>query len=286
MQEDRPLLPRIVERTAQLLLVRHDAEASFSVRVSKRIPIRRSGDRPIRSVAGSVLQQRLRSLGGKMINQGQERVLAADALDVIQPLGRHAVVQQLTVRHTGKQGAVAGDVARNLDLAHDLADLDELRRARARMLFDAPAFRPAIRIVVLSDVAEQEVGRRLVHDHAHPTIDPNRPEVLVPGPLHSMELHPRLRRIELQIERRRLGGPLFLARQLRQAIRKTCRLYGIPRQPWLRLEASCVENRIPIPFQKSTATVVATRLATSAYRSTSTSGALMLTTREYRAARS
>ena len=177
-------------------------------------------DRPLRRVAGSQFQQRLGRLGGKMIRQGQKRVLVGHLLDVIQPLGGYAIVQQLAVRHTGEHGALGGDVARDLDLAHHLADLDELRRSGVRMLFKEPALSPAIRIVVLPDIAEQEIGRRLVHNHAHAVVDPNRPEVLVPGPVHPMELQSRLRRIELQIERRRLRGPLLRAVQLCEALSK------------------------------------------------------------------
>ena len=95
-----------------------------------------------------------------MIRQGQERVLVSYLLDVIQLLSGYAVVQQLGVPDTGEHGALGGDVARDLDLAHDLADLDELRRAGVRMLFEALAFRPAIPIVVLPDIAEQEIRRR------------------------------------------------------------------------------------------------------------------------------
>ena len=155
-----------------------------------------------------------------MIRQGQKRVLVGHLLDVIQPLGGYAIVQQLAVRHTGEHGALGGDVARDLDLAHHLADLDELRRTGVRMLFEAPALRPAIRVVVLADITEQEIGRRLVRNHTHTLTDPHRPEVLVPGPVRPMELQSRLRRIELQIERRRLGCPLLLAAQRGKAIRK------------------------------------------------------------------
>ena len=118
-----------------------------------------------------------------MIRQGQERVLVSYLLDVIQPLSGYAVVQQLAVRHTGEYGTLGADVARDFDLAHHLTDLDKLRRTGVRMLFKPPALRPAIRIVVVADISEQEIGRRLVHDHAHALTDPHRPEVLVPGPV-------------------------------------------------------------------------------------------------------
>ena len=164
--------------------------------MGKRIPIRGCADRPLRRVAGNQLQQRLAGFGGKMIRQSQERVLVGRLLDVIQPHSGYAVVQQLAVRHTGEHGALGGDVARDLDLAHDLADLDELRRSGVRMLFEEPALGPAIRIVVLPDIAEQEIRRRPVHNHAHALVDPNRPEVLVPVPVDPVKLQSRLRRIE------------------------------------------------------------------------------------------
>ena len=85
-----------------------------------------------------------------MIRQGEECVLIGHLLDVIQPPGEYAILQQSAVRHSGEHGALGGDVARDLDLTHDLTDLDELRRTGVRMLFKTPAFRPAIRIVVHS----------------------------------------------------------------------------------------------------------------------------------------
>ena len=129
MQKDRPLLPRILERSAQLLLVGHDSEAALSIGMGKRIPIRGSVDRPLRRATGRQLQQRLRRLGGQMICQGEERVLVGYLLHVIQPFSGHAVVQQLGVRHIGEHAALSGDVTRHLDLTHNLANLDELRRA-------------------------------------------------------------------------------------------------------------------------------------------------------------
>ena len=90
-----------------------------------------------------------------------------------------------------------------------------LRRATvAEVSWPEQALGPAIRIVVLADIAEQEIGRCLVRNHWHALSNPHRPEVLVPGPVHPMELQSRSRRIELQIERRRLRGPLLLAVQL------------------------------------------------------------------------
>ena len=175
-------------------------------------------------------------------------------LHVIQPFSGHAVVQQLGVRHAGEHAALGGDVARHLDLTHNLANLDELRRAGVLMLFETPPFRPAIRGVVVSDIAEQEIGRRLVHYHAHAAIHPNRPEVSVPGPVDAMELQTRLRRIELQIERRRLRGPLLLAGQLGEAVSKGdgyAEVHAVPVYPW---ESACA--RLPALLQRAVLMVI------------------------------
>ena len=188
MQKDRPPLPRILKRPAQFLLVGHAAEAALRIGMGKRISDRGSTYRPLRRAPGSQFQQRLGRLGGKMIRQGQESVLVSYLLDVIKPRSGYAVVQQLAVRYTGEHGALSGDVARDLDFAHHLADLDELRRTGVRMLFKPPALRPPIRVVVHADIAEQEIGRCLVRNHAHALTDPHRPEVLVPGPVHPMKL--------------------------------------------------------------------------------------------------
>jgi hypothetical protein len=48
--------------------------------------------------------------------------------------------------------------------------------------------------------------------------DANRPEVPVPRLVEPMELHARVRRIHLQVERRRLDGLLLVARQPREAV--------------------------------------------------------------------
>ena len=63
MQKHRPLLPRILERPAQLFLVGHDSEAALSIGMGKRVSTRGSADRPLRPAAGSQFQQRLGRLG-------------------------------------------------------------------------------------------------------------------------------------------------------------------------------------------------------------------------------
>jgi hypothetical protein len=61
------------------------------------------------------------------------------------------------------------------DLLDPLTDLDDLHRAGRRMLFDAPALGPAICIVVVADIGEQQAGAGLVHDDADVPADTHRP---------------------------------------------------------------------------------------------------------------
>ena len=65
---------------------------------------------------------------------------------------------------------------------------NELRRTGVWMLFEEPAFGPAIRVIVAPNIAEEEIGRRPVHNRAHGLVDLNRPGVIVPGPVHPMKL--------------------------------------------------------------------------------------------------
>ena len=52
--------------------------------------------------AGRQLQQRLRSFGGQVVRQRQQRVLGR-LLHVVEPLGGHAVAEELVVGHPGEE---------------------------------------------------------------------------------------------------------------------------------------------------------------------------------------
>ena len=104
VQEDRPLLPREIEGALQLLDVRHHAEAALGVGMIEGIRRRHGGLRHARLAARRQFQQRLRCLGGQMVGQGQQRVLGR-LLDVVEPLGGHAVAEQFVVGHARRKGA-------------------------------------------------------------------------------------------------------------------------------------------------------------------------------------
>jgi hypothetical protein len=107
-------------------------------------------------------------------------------------------------------------VPHHLDLAHQLPDLDELRRARRGVGLQLPPLGPRVRVVVMPDVAKQQARPRAVYDQPQVPVHPHRPEVLVTGAIQPVELHTGVCRIELEVECRRLDCLLLLARELRE----------------------------------------------------------------------
>ena len=233
MQEDRPLLPGIVEGPLQRLDVRHHPEAPVCVGVRERIGVGRGCGGQDGSAPGGELQQRLGGLGREVIGEVEQRVLGGRA-DVAQPFGRHAVAEQVVVLCAGEDGCsrrrTAGgrgsggrrhvrlDVPRHRDLPHRLADLDELRRPRGRMPLQPPPLGPLIGGVVMVHVAEQEARRGPVDDQPDVAADPGGPEALVLRPLDLVQLQPWPGRVHLQVERGGLDRLLLVAGQLREAV--------------------------------------------------------------------
>ena len=63
------------------------------------------------------------------------------------------------------------------------------------------------------DVAEKKIRTCLVNDEPQVATDSYRPEVLVLRPVELVEPHPGAGRVDLEIERRRLGELLLVRRQ-------------------------------------------------------------------------
>ena len=227
MQEDRPLLPRELERALQLVGVLHEAEAALRVRVRERVRVGGHSCRALRRAAGGKLQQRLRRLGRQVVGEIEQRVLVR-AANVVQPRLGDAVAQQLVVRGFGEErwlgrgrrsggGCLHDDGARDFDLAHGLTDLDDLGHAGPGMPLDPPPLCPSVRGIVMVDIGEKDARCRPMHDQADVPADPDRPEVPILCPIQLVKRVPGPRRIHLQIEGRGLHGLLLVARQLGEA---------------------------------------------------------------------
>jgi hypothetical protein len=172
-----------------------------------------------------------------MVSERQQGVSGRRS-DVGQPFGRHAVAEQLVIGDVcedwgrrreacfGLGPTKVGPYGRLLhvnrydDLLHRLADLDQLRGARGWMGLQLAPFRPVVRLIVMGDEAKQQAGIAAMHDQADVAAGPYRPEALVLRLIEPVEAQAGIRRIELQIERRRLHSLLLVAGQASQAIRE------------------------------------------------------------------
>lgn len=67
-------------------------------------------------------------------------------------------------------------------------------------------------------VAQEQARFRPVDDEAEVATDTRRPEVLVLRLVQFVKLHPRIRRVHLEIEGRRLHGLLLLTGQANKAV--------------------------------------------------------------------
>jgi len=81
-------------------------------------------------------------------------------------------------------------------------------------------FAPVIRVVVMSDVAQQQTRIGPMHDQPDIAVHPNRPESSILGLIKLVKLQTRMSRIQLQIECRGLYGLLLIAGEFGEAVRK------------------------------------------------------------------
>jgi hypothetical protein len=248
VKEDGPLVPGEVEGALQLLHARHDPEAALGIGMIERAANRNSArEYPRLGVGGQErvlnacnrggqlgharpaacgkFQQRLPGLRREVASQDQERVVGR-VLHVTDPFDGNAVAEEHVVGQLGEEGWLLGLgrlmplVVGDPDLLHGLAYLDELGCARLRMRFELPPLRPAIGLMVMSHVAEQEARFGLVNDQADVAVDPHGPEILVLCPIKLVKAHAGAGRIELKIECRRFDRLLLFAGQTGEAVGK------------------------------------------------------------------
>ena len=223
MQEDRPFLPREIERALEFLDVGHHPEAALGVGVIERIRDgRRRFHRP-RFAAGGDFQKGFGRLSGKALGQEQEAVFGGLA-HVLQPLCRHAVAQQLILGRFGEEGRLGGQgdfrlhIDRDNDLLHRLADFHQLRGSGLRMGFQLPPLGPVVGFVMVTHEAEQQAALRSVNDEPDVRAHAHRPEVLVLRLFELVEGQARTGGIHLQIKGRGLDGFLLVTGQPCEAV--------------------------------------------------------------------
>ncbi len=161
----RPTCPRgrrAPRRSSSMSCI--DAEAALRVGMGEGVGPAGTGVGGSEPLPDGELEQRLLRLLGQVLDDVEDRVLVG-AADVLDPVLRHAerhqlqlaqVVEQLRLRRGRSRGARRGGGG---DLLDALADLDDLHGARRRVALDAPPLGPAIGLVVVVDVGEQQALR-------------------------------------------------------------------------------------------------------------------------------
>ena len=96
------------------------------------------------------------------------------------------------------------------------------------MRLDPPPLGPAIGVVMMTDIGEQQAAGGLVDDDADVAADADRPEIRVLGIVDAVELKSRPVRLGLKIEYRELDLLLFIARSRPSAaVKLSARTVGI-----------------------------------------------------------
>src|SRR5205809_4846321 len=108
----------------------------------------------------------------------------------------------------------------NEDCLYRLTNFHQLRRTSFRMGLQLPALRPAIRVIMVVNVTEQEACICFMNDQADITANSNRPKIRISRLTEFVKLHSGIRRIYLQVEGRGFHGFLLLAHQSPKAIRE------------------------------------------------------------------
>ena len=92
MQENRPFLPGEIERALQFFYICHYTETAQGVGMIKGCRQDRGRLRDARLAAGRQFQECLCRLSRQVVRHDQQRILGC-RLDVVEPLGRHAIAE-------------------------------------------------------------------------------------------------------------------------------------------------------------------------------------------------
>ena len=129
---------------------------------------------------------------------------------------RHILKQCRLCRHQ----TIRNDINRGRNLLNRLANLNELCRPSLGVRFELAPLRPLICLIVMVDIAQQQAVSAAMNDQANITTDAYGPKIRITGGIQLVELHTRVRRIQLQIEGRRLDNLLLIACQSGEAVRE------------------------------------------------------------------
>jgi len=157
--------------------------------------------------------------------EDSEQCVLGGGEDIVRPFLGDAVAQQRVARDTIKEeqrfardGRGSVDVIRNRDLAHRLADFDELSGAGGGVCLELAAFGPGVGLVVMVDVAEEERVVGLVNDEPDVGTHSHGPESPIARFVQFVELHPGRGGVQLEIEGGGLDGLLLVTRETGEGV--------------------------------------------------------------------
>jgi hypothetical protein len=220
VQEDRPLLPRVLERALQLLDVGEHAEAALGVRVLERVgvPAAATG-RCHRGFTPTPDRAAPRRPPAGRCSASSSRVSSVACAHVVQPLRRDAVAagarRRRTLSNRASGGRAGGTAPRTwTGSPRPLADLHELRGAGLRVRLQLAPLGPGVGGVVVVDVAEQQARavRWTIRRMSRLTRTDQKFGSFALVEL--VELHPGIGGVELEVEGRGLDRLLLLAGEL------------------------------------------------------------------------
>jgi len=223
VEEDGPFLPGVVEGALQLVDVLHDTKTALRVGMFEGLGVRLDRSRNGRSAPGRQLQEGFGRLFGQVFDKLKQCVLAG-VTHVVQPLAGHPVIEELLVGDSGQGWWTCRwfllhlYIDRNLDLFDSLAHFDQLRGAGFWVHLQPAAPRPAVGLIVVIDIAEQQAPLCAMDDDADAGADPRRPEIWIARPVHAVELEAGPRRVHLQVKGGCLDRFLFIPVQPAQAV--------------------------------------------------------------------
>ena len=136
--------------------------------------------------------------------------------DVVEPLLRNAVPQQLFVGDPGEGQRLSGSlllgphVDWNDYFLHHLPQLHQLGRAGGGVYLQPATLGPTVGVIVAVNVAEDDVLSGPVQDDAQVEVHSRRPEVRVLGSGHAVQAEARMGDVGLQVKGGGLRCPLLV----------------------------------------------------------------------------
>ena len=191
MQKDCPAIPGKIERPAKLIPILQHAEPPLRLRMREGIGsgLGRGGLSDNRLLAHRKPQQRFLRFLWQMGQQIKERGLSRLS-HIIHPFFGHPEGHDFQFAQPGEKLWFRRSRRRlwpHHQIFHPFAHFHQLHGAGGGVAFNLAPFRPAIGLVVMIHIGQQQAGIPAMHNQPDIRIHPHRPEILVHRTIQLME---------------------------------------------------------------------------------------------------